>query len=97
MYVTHLVAGKEELSPYVTTKCMTNSYTSLNGNSPQKLYAAKPSSANATEDQRGRYVRGVVVWIQEVTVLLQVELYPRGTERTSDDRIKSVMLVLQNQ
>ena len=26
-------------------------------------------------------------------VLLQVELYPRGTERTSGDRMKSVMLV----
>ena len=67
MYVTDLDESQEALSLHVTMKCMTNSYTLLDETSLQPLYAAKPSTKSATEDQKGRYFRGVIDWRHNMT------------------------------
>ena len=67
MYVTDLAAEKEASLSHVTTKCVINSYTSLDKTSLLSLYVTNPSSTRATEDQRERYVRGVADWRQDVT------------------------------
>ena len=66
-YATHLAATNEASSSHITTKCVTNSYTSLDDPPPQKMYAVNPFSARAAADQIGRYVRKVTDWRQGVT------------------------------
>ena len=48
-------------------KCVTSSCNFLNNNLSLPEYAENPSSTRATADQRRRYLRGGVAWIQEVT------------------------------
>ena len=60
MYVTNLAAEKEASSSHVRRNFVTNSYNSLDDPPPQQLYVDNPSSTRAKEEQRGRYVRGVI-------------------------------------
>ena len=67
MYVTDLSASKEAFLSHVTTKCLINSYTSLDKPSLMPVYATNTSSPRAAADQKGGYRRGVTDWRQEVT------------------------------
>ena len=67
MYATHLSTAIEASALYVTTNCMENSYTSLDKNLPQQMYAANPSSTMPVVYQRGWSVKGVTDWRHGLT------------------------------
>ena len=53
-------------------KFLTSSCTFLDNTSPLPLYAMKPSSTRAAEDQRRSLLRGGAAWRQEVTLSSKV-------------------------
>ena len=67
MYVTYLAVAKEDSSLNVTTESVTSSYTPFNKPYLHLLYAGNPSSTREAPSYRGRYLMGVIDWIQVVT------------------------------